>query len=245
VATGKEKNQFAAVRGRGLRTFSVGQCIALNRDGKTLAAGVDDGTVRLWQTATGKEVQQLRGFQNGAYSVLFSADGKTLATGEFHTVRLWDVATGKEGRQLEGFDRPPFALAFSHDAKILVAASDNGQCRVWQLPTGKEDRHFKVIGSMKIANPIGRKWKTVGTAGSPLPPTAKLSSRWPPITTTGNTPNEWFSGRRPPGRSAAGSRCRPGLNFALFLQTEGLRPSWIPHTPSMFGKWPKEKNAGS
>jgi WD40 repeat protein len=68
--------------------------VAFSRDGKTLASGSEDDTVRLWDVATGQQIGDPLSADTGTvWSVVFSPDGKTLASGSGdHTVRLWDVA---------------------------------------------------------------------------------------------------------------------------------------------------------
>ena len=80
--------------------------VAFSPDGKTLASGSEDKTIKLWDVATGKEQATLKGHTDAVSSVAFSPDGKTLASGsEDKTIKLWDVATGKEQATLKGHTR--------------------------------------------------------------------------------------------------------------------------------------------
>ncbi|RME97778.1 MAG: hypothetical protein D6768_18870, partial [Chloroflexi bacterium] len=66
-------------------------------DGKTLATGSADQTIRLWDVKTGQELHKLQGHARVVWSLDFSPDGRQLVSAGFdRTVRLWDVATGTE-----------------------------------------------------------------------------------------------------------------------------------------------------
>jgi WD40 repeat protein len=109
-------------------------------DGNSLAAVSRDGMICLCEPATGKEVRRLGRHQGVIMSLVFSADGKRLASASWHdaTVRVWDVGGGRAPLELRGHTTAVRSVAFSPDGKRLASVSYDRTFRLWDLTTGKE-----------------------------------------------------------------------------------------------------------
>jgi WD40 repeat protein len=113
--------------------------VAFSPDGKTLAYGSFDRTIRLWDIRTQKKTATLKGHSSIVASVAFSPNGKTLASGSWDkTIRLWDIQSQKEAATLKGHSSYVYSVAFSPDGKTLASGSRDNTIRLWDIRTQKE-----------------------------------------------------------------------------------------------------------
>jgi uncharacterized protein (TIGR03067 family) len=130
---------------------AVVSSVAITADGKTLASGSYDTTIKLWDLATGKETTPLRGHTAGVYSIAFAPDGKTLASGSHDdTARLWDVASGKEIAILKHAYHVK-RVVFTPDGKTLITAGE-GPIKLWDVATAAERAILDLVMQKANAN---------------------------------------------------------------------------------------------
>jgi len=111
--------------------------VAYSSDGRHLASGSFDGTIRMWNAATGAIMQTIKGHSSQVWSVSFSPDGKWFVSGGGDKVaKLWDRATGKPVRTLVGDSRQVNAVGFSPDSKLVLTGGSDGTLQLWSVADG-------------------------------------------------------------------------------------------------------------
>ena len=113
-------------------------CLSLSQDGRILASGSADHTIKIWDLAAGKLLRTLEGHTAPVWSVALSRDGKTLVSGsQDRTIKIWDVETGKLRHQLTEHNNVVYSVALSPDQKTIVSGSEDFTVKVWNAETGE------------------------------------------------------------------------------------------------------------
>jgi WD40 repeat protein/predicted Ser/Thr protein kinase len=122
---------------RTLRQQGSVLAIALSVDG-TAASG-SFGTIRLWESSTGKLIRTFdKAHQKGVTAIAIGPDGKTLYSGSDDlTIRLWQIETGARRLTLTGHRGSVNALAIDPNGKILASGSADKTIRLWRAADGK------------------------------------------------------------------------------------------------------------
>ncbi|NER19420.1 MAG: hypothetical protein F6J96_01375 [Symploca sp. SIO1C2] len=113
--------------------------VSFSPDGKLLASGSSDNTIKIWDLEEGGELLTLSGHQYEVFSVSFSPDGKRLASGSSdNTIKIWDLEEGGELLTLSGHQYEVFSVSFSPDGKLLASGSGDGTIKIWDWEKQKK-----------------------------------------------------------------------------------------------------------
>jgi WD40 repeat protein len=125
------------------------QAVVLRPDGRHLATGCMDGTVRVWDLGTGRLVWCQNGHATEVADVAYSPDGRWLASAagmnmyassrapfdptERGVATLWDARTGVERYEFPAVEGAIYGVAFSSDSRWLAAGGADGMVRIWDI----------------------------------------------------------------------------------------------------------------
>lgn len=132
-----------------------------------VATASSDGTVRLWEQDSGRELRSLTGHSGSVRALGRSGDGKYLGTGgNDGSVRIWEVSSGRLVSTSETGSSAVLALAFSPDGQRVVAVGTNGLIRIWETSSGAQMRDLSIAPLTFTAVAFAPKGDTFVVAGN-------------------------------------------------------------------------------
>ena len=161
-----------------LPTESPVHSVAFSLDG-SLAGGLINGQVELWEIETGTKIGMLRHADWGQVSsVVFSPNGKRLASGSSHQVKVWDIETLSEIGVWEVKREDDVLLSlsvvFSPDGKRLASGFQDGTVRLWDVATRAEVATLKGHTGKVTSVAFSPNGATLASAGGWRDPTVRL-----------------------------------------------------------------------
>ncbi|MEB3223276.1 MAG: WD40 repeat domain-containing protein [Candidatus Sericytochromatia bacterium] len=140
--------------------------VAYSPDGRRLASASKDGTIRIWDLASGQVLQVLRANEGPWSGVAFSPSGQLVAgSGEMGRVLIWNATTGALTRTLSGHDDAVTRLAFGRDDSQLASASLDGNVKLWDASKGEVRQSFTRHTQMVLGVAFSPDGKHLASAG--------------------------------------------------------------------------------
>jgi len=132
--------------------------ISLSQDGRRLLSASWDGSIRLWDIASGLMEQKWDAHHGGVYAAIFSGDEKMIfSAGADRVVRQWEAASGKLIQAFAGHQAEVTSVQLTSDEKMLITHSVDGVTKCWDLASHKEFFEHIHFGEKEwmVKNPEG------------------------------------------------------------------------------------------
>ncbi|MGH2412902.1 MAG: protein kinase domain-containing protein, partial [Microcystaceae cyanobacterium] len=147
--------------------FANVNAVAFSTDGKRLASGSDDRTIRLWHPETGESLGILRGHSHSVKAVAFSPlptqETANLASGGTDgTICLWDLDSSQAVHSWRGHEQGVNSLTFNPTGKLLASGSADKTIKLWN------PQQCELVAML-----TGHRLAVTALAFSPSPPTPR------------------------------------------------------------------------
>ena len=166
VSASAQKPELAIQTGHSANINAV----AVSPNGRIIASGGVDQSVKLWDVESGLELRTLRGHSTAVQTLAFSPDGRLLASGATDAaIHFWEVSSGRIVRTLQGHELTVTSLAFSADGRTLVSGGMDQTIRVWDVETGQQRQSLltddKAIYKGLVLMALSRDGRTIFSGG--------------------------------------------------------------------------------
>jgi hypothetical protein len=155
-----DRDGSAPVASDRLRIWSL----AITPDGRRIVAGNEDGTVRVWDGITSRELLKINAHFGRVVSVAVTPDGQRLATSG-DPAKLWDAVSGRLLLELKGQTSGASSVAFTPGGQQIITGAD-GTITFWDAISGRELLSFKGHNGAVSSIAVTRDGKRIVTCGA-------------------------------------------------------------------------------
>jgi WD40 repeat protein/energy-coupling factor transporter ATP-binding protein EcfA2 len=130
--------------------------VAFSNDGGVMAAGAEDGIIRIWDVENAKLITELHGHAGAVFDVKFGTDSNVLlSAGADHTARLWNVSSGMELTPPLRHSNKVYGVAVASDGNRVATAGADKTVVIWDLRKAQPLRvltgHLDVVNAVAIS----------------------------------------------------------------------------------------------